>query len=384
MRRWILRIVVLAALVGGWFALKNSVLAPDPVEVRVVRVAPGRVESTVTNSRAGTVRARRRAQLSPETSGRVVELRFREGDAVEAGDVIVRMDDSIARARRQLAERTLATAQARYDETCVTSRRAQRELERNQKIASDGDVSPDRIDVLETAFQAAEAACASASAAVEQSRAEIDVIAAELEKTAIVAPFDGVLAEVSVEVGEWITPSPPGVPLPSVIDLIDPTSIYVSAPMDEVDSAVIHAGQPVRATFDPFPGRTFDAAVVRVSPYVLDVEQQNRTVEIEVELDDHEFAVTLLPGTSADVEVILAVREDVLRLPAATLLEGGRVLLLEDGIVVERSVEVGMKNWDWVEVLEGLRAGEEVISSLASADVRAGVEAVIEGAAPRP
>ncbi len=376
-----MRLGVVAALAALWLVLEATWLAPDPVVVSVVPLARGRVEATVTNSRAGTLRVRRRAQLSPETSGRVVALASREGDRVAAGDVIVRLDDEVQRAQRALAARSLATAEARHQETCVRARRARRELERNRELAADAIVSVDQLEALESALEVAEAACASSEAQVEEARSSVGVIDAELERTLLRAPFDGVLAEVSVEVGEWITPSPPGVPIPSVIDLIDPASLYVSAPMDEVDSAVVLAGQAVRVSLDPFPGRTFAGRVARVAPYVLDVEQQNRTVEIEVELEDHAQAERLLPGTSADVEVILEVREDVPRLPAQTLLEGGRVLVLEDGRVAERRIRVGLKNWDWVEVQGGLEPGARVIRSLASAEVTPGARAVEEDAA---
>jgi HlyD family secretion protein len=113
------------------------------------------------------------------------------------------------------------------------------------------------------------------------------------------APFAGVVAEVSIEAGEWTTPSPPGLPIPPVIDLIDISSLYVSAPMDEVDSARIRTGQTVRVTVDSHPGRSFPGHVRRVAPYVLDLEAQNRTVEIEVVLEI--LALPRCSGTSADV-----------------------------------------------------------------------------------
>jgi len=378
--KWIVGLGLLAA---AGFAIKSTWLATKPVPVQTVVLERGRVEATVTNSRAGTVKARRRAQLSPETSGRVVELAFREGDRVAAGDVIVRLDAEVQRAQEALAVSALDTAKARQEETCVRARRARTELERNRQLAADKIISADLLDGFESALESAQAACASAAAQVAQAEAEIGVIRAELARTVMKAPFDGVLAEVSVEVGEWITPSPPGVPLPSVIDLLDPGSIYVSAPMDEVDSARIEVGQHVRVTLDPFPGRSFAASIVRVSPYVLDVEKQNRTVEIEVELEDRAFLERLLPGSSADVEVILEVHEDVPRLPAQTLLEGGRVLVVEEGCVAERHLEVGLKNWDWIEVLGGLEEGAHVIRSLASADVVPGRE-VVESESPAP
>ena len=158
---------------------------------------------------------------------------------------------------------------------------------------------------------------------------------------------------------------------------LDPTSIYISAPMDEVDSALIHNDQPVRVTVDPYPDRNFEGHVARVAPYVLDVEAQNRTVEIEVELLDQEFASSLLPGTSADVEVILDARDDALRVPTSSLLEGSAVLVVEEGKLVRRELQVGLRNWDFTEVVSGLQPGEEVVTTLDRAEVQAGAEVVV-------
>jgi len=131
-------------------------------------------------------------------------------------------------------------------------------------------------------------------------------------------------------------------------------------------------------TVDPFPDQIFPGTVVRVAPYVLDNEAQNRTVEIEVELADADFAATLLPGTSADVEAILEVREDVLRIPTATLLAGNAVMVLEEGVLVRRPVEVGVRNWNYTEITSGLTAGVEIVSSLDRSEVQAGAEAEVE------
>jgi len=203
------------------------------------------------------------------------------------------------------------------------------------------------------------------------------LVDARLAQTELRAPFDGVLAQLEVEVGEYVTPAPPGVPIPSVIDLIDPTSVYVTAPMDEVDAAVIQVGQATRVTIDPFPDRAFAGRVTRIAPYVLDLKEQNRTLDVEVELDDGEFARRLLPGTSADVEVVLRVAEDVLRIPTAALLEGGRVMVFDGERLAERRIEVGQRNWNWSEVQSGLEAGARVVTSLGSTAVVDGAEARI-------
>jgi len=245
-------------------------------------------------------------------------------------------------------------------------------------------VSEDLLDQLESAYEVASASCNAVTAEVDRAQAEIAAIEVQLEKMVIRAPFDGVIAEVAVEVGEWITPSPPLLTAPAVVDIIDPSSLYVSAPMDEVDSAAIRAGQPAKVSVDSHPGVSLPGKVIRVAPYVLDVEAQNRTVEIEVEIDDREVASELLPGTSADVEVVLEARDQVLRLPTSALLEGNRALLAKDGSLIEQSVQIGLRNWDWAEVREGLSAGQTVVISLDRIEVKAGARVQVEETEYRP
>jgi HlyD family secretion protein len=201
-----------------------------------------------------------------------------------------------------------------------------------------------------------------------------------LGKTLLSAPFDGVVAELSTEEGEWVTPSPPGLPIPPVVELFDPDDTYVSAPLDEVDVGRVKSGVPVRVTFDAYPGRTFPGKVTRVADYVLDLREQNRTFEVEVVLEDAAFAKALLPGTSADVVVVLARKEDVLRVPSYALLPGGRALLLSKGRLVSATVETGLKGAEWAEVASGLSEGDAVVTSLDRSEVKEGARARAEEA----
>jgi HlyD family secretion protein len=389
MRRWIVRLLVILGIVAVGFALRATVFAPKPIEVTVIEASRGRVEQTVTNSRAGTVKALRRAQISPEIGGRVIDIPFREGSRFKRGDVLLRLDPSVPAARITLSRRELQAAEAQRQQACVAADRSQRERNRLRKLAAEGIVSTDALDQAQTAAETAAASCRAARAGVDQARAAVDLAAREQGLTVIRAPFDGIVADLSVEVGEFTTPSPPGMPIPPVIDVLDPASIYVSAPMDEVDSARIHPGQRARVTFDSYPGRQFPGHVRRVAPYVLDREEQNRTVEIEVDLDDP-GAARLLPGTSADVEVLLETKENVLRLPTAALIEGEKVLVAQNGVLAERKLKIGVKNWDWTEVVSGLSAGDQIVTSLDRPEVKAGAKvratrgtaATAEGAAP--
>ena len=372
--RLLFGVVVLAALTAGWFWL----VRPDAVPVKTILAEHGRVEETVTNSRAGTVKARQRAHLSPEIGGRVVSLNYRKGDRVKGGEIILRLNDSSQRAALLLAQRDHTVAKVQREKACLEAERARREYQRNKKLSAKQFVSEDFLEKLHSTSQTTDAACRAARATIDRAQAAINEAEAELEKTVMRAPFDGVIADMDIEVGEWTTPAPPAVPVPAILDLIDPSSIYVSAPMDEVDSARIHPTQPVRVTLDPYPGQDFTGHVTRVAPYVLDVEEQNRTVEIEVEFVDKEFASGLLPGTSADVEVILSTRDNVLRIPTPALIEGKKVFVVEDGHLAETSVTTGLKNWDFVEITAGITKGQAIVTSLERPGLSPGVPIRVE------
>ncbi len=376
-RRWLLRGALTAALVAGLFGLRATLLAPDPVPVRVAAVERGAVEATVTNSKAGTIRARRRSHVTAEIGGRVVEIAHREGERVALGALLVRLDDATFRAQVELARQDIRVAEAKREEACLGRDRAGRELARHRRLAEEKIASADRLDALQYASDAAKVACTAAAATLARAAASLTAARAELQKTLILAPFSGVVAEVASEVGEWVTPSPPLLTSPAVVDLIELSALYVSAPMDEVDSDRVRAGQRVMISVDSRPGADFPGRVVRVAPYVLDRETQNRTVEIEVEFDDGELGSSFLPGTSADVEVVLERRDDVLRIPTSALLEGNRVLVLSEDHLEERLVELGLRNWQYAELTSGLAAGDNVVTSLDRVETTAGARAVL-------
>lgn len=379
-RTWLRRGAVLLGVALVLVLLRATFLRPDPVPVAVVPAARGPVEETVAGSRAGTVKSRRRATLSPEVGGRVERLSVRKGERVKKGDVLVRIAAEDVRAQLVLAEKSLGVAEAAEREACRAAEQARRDLARSEKLAKDEVLSVGLLEKAETEAGMTASACEAARARVGQARASLDVARIALGKTVLRAPFDGVVAEISTEEGEWVTPSPPGLPIPPVLELFDPDDLYVSAPLDEVDVGRVKAGAVVRVTFDAFPGRTFAGKVTRVADYVLDVREQNRTFEVEVQLDDASFAATLLPGTSADAVVVLSRKEDVLRVPAYALLPGGRVLLLSKGRLVSAKVEAGLRGAEWAEVLSGLAAGDAVVTSLDRPEVKEGERARAEEA----
>jgi HlyD family secretion protein len=378
MARWIRRLVVLLVLGGSAAAAYYAFLRPVPIPVTVVRAQLGRVEDTVTNSRAGTIKARRRAALSPEMAGRVSSLPVRTGDIVRAGQLLLRLDTASDDAQVALQERTVDGANAGSVEACQAAELASRDLERARQLAAADLLAADRLDQAESRRDMTRAACEAARARVAQARAALEVARVARTYKELRAPFDGVVAEVSAEVGEWVTPAPPGVPIPPVIEIIATQGLYVSAPLDEVDVAKVRVGQPVRITLDAFPGRAFMGRLTRIAPYVVDVREQNRTFDVEVEFEDLAFSGGLRPGTSADVEVVLDARDNVLRIPSYGLIDGTRVLVVRGTRLESLTVATGLTNWEYTEVTKGLSAGDQVVVSLDRPEVKAGALARVE------
>jgi HlyD family secretion protein len=373
-KRGLIIVGLIGAVIVLWLLFSNR---SQPVLVSMVNVERGDVTASVTNTRAGTVDACRRAGISPTIGGQIAVLHVAEGDAVEKDQLLLELWNKDLAARLVLAERDYAAARARSREACVIADVAAREANRLTKLQAQGLTSEEAADRAEGDAAARAAACDAAKTAAGVNSAGIDVATASLERSQLRAPFDGVVAEINGELGEFVTPSPVGIPTPPTVDLIDSTCLYISAPIDEVDAPLVRAGMPAQIALDAFGDRKFPGTVRRVAPYVLDQEKQARTVEIEAVLDEPDE--NLLPGYSADVEVILDTAIDVLRLPTAVILEGKHVLVIDDAdVIVKREIELGISNWQFSEVRAGIKQGEQVISSVDRAGVEAGATAQVE------
>ena len=368
-RRLLVALAALLLLAAGlWWAGR-----PKPVLVAFKEIDLGRVESSIANTRAGTVEACQRTKLSTIMGGRIELLAVKEGERVKKGQMLMKLWNDDQQAQSTLAMTQVETAKKRVTEACTVAANAEREAERQASLRAKGFVSSAREDSARSEAQAKRAGCDATKADVAQTQAKVNATRVEQGRTILYAPFDGTIAKIVGEVGEYSTPSPPGVQTPPAIDLIDDSCVYVKAPMDEVDAPKILAGQIVRISFDALPKQTFPGKVRRVAPYVSAVEKQARTVDIEATLDNPDAPGKLLVGYSADIEVILAIRENVVRVPTSALLEGSRVLVGGgDGKLAERKVKTGLANWEYTEVLEGLAAGDRVVTSLEREGVKAG------------
>ena len=365
---------ILALLAAAWWWTQR----PQPVSVRVHTVEVGTVEATASNTRAGTVTACRRAKLSPSISGQITRLPYREGAEVKAGELLVELWNHDIQAERALTEQELKAATAQANATCTQAAQAERDAARQTRLKASGLASVEAIDKAQSQAVSSRAQCEASRTQVEVVRAKFATLEAQLERTIVRAPFDGVVVELNGEVGEIATPSPPGIPTPPAIDLVEYGCIYIDAPIDEVDAAAVRIGMPARVSLDAFRDQLFDGKVRRIGAYVEDKEKQARYVTVEIELDADERKSRLLPGYSADAEIILAAREKVTRIPAEALMEDGALLVFDPakGLIERRTIKKGLANWRWVEVLEGVQPGEKIVLNFDDAGVKDGALAV--------
>ncbi|MCJ8502533.1 efflux RND transporter periplasmic adaptor subunit [Desulfatitalea alkaliphila] len=366
--RWVLLLLMIAAAIFLiWWTTR-----PEPVAVAVRQVDLGTVERTVANTRAGTIKACRRAKLSPSVGGQIAYLPVHKGDRVERDQVLLELWNDDLKAQAVLAEREAEAAQSRARAACLKAEVAQRNADRLVQLRKADVVSEERVENTVAEATALSAECDARRTETQVLAAKVAVARANIARTRLTAPFDGVIAEITGELFEFVTPSPIGIATPPVIDILENTCFYVAAPIDEVDAAGIAVGMPVRLTIDAFRGQRFQGRVQRIADYVLDIERQARTVEVEAAFDRPEDLEQLLAGYSADIEVILEVRRDVVRVPTEAVLEGRRVFVFraDPGRLEAREVRTGLSNWDWTEVTAGVSPGEWVVVNVDHPDVR--------------
>ena len=359
--RWFI-ILLLTVLAGVfvWYKMR-----PKEIEVTVVQVTRGTVEKIVANTRAGTLKACRKANLSPATGGQISVLTVDEGDVVKEGQLLLELWNNDLKAQAALTDKEIKASQAKAAASRLQAEIASREAERMQKLIQDNAISDQDADKIITEAKVRQAAYDAAATEVAASRARVSVIKANLERTMLVAPFDGIIAKINGELNEYVTPSPPGIPTPPTIELLDTSCFYVVAPIDEVDAPAVKVNMEARVIMDAFGDKHFPARVRRIDPYVLDLEKQARTVDVEVEFTKSEDGENFLAGYSADVEIIIAVEEDVLRIPTQALLDNSLVYVYQphDQRLHEKSVRTGLSNWDYTQVTEGLQEGESLVIS---------------------
>ena len=370
-KRFLIILVSALVVLGLAYFYKKQ---PEPVEADIYTVGRGEVKTTVSNTRVGTIKACRRALLAPATGGQVANLYVKEGDRVKQNQLLLEVWNEDLKDQVNLQKAQINANQASAEQSCQLGANAEREARRAAQLYKDKHfVSEEMVDSKRTTARSSQAACLAARQNIKVSERRLEAAQAAVDRTLLIAPFDGTVAEINAELGEYVTPSPPGIPTLPAIDLMDISCLYVSAPIDEVDAPQVRTGMTACVSLDAFPEKRCSGTVTRIAPYVLEKEKQARTVDVEVKLTDPKDLAELLPGYSADIEVVVAGKPNALRIPAEAVMENNRVLLVKDnGLLEERAFEPGLRNWSTVEVISGLREGDRIIKSIGQEGIKAG------------
>jgi HlyD family secretion protein len=373
----IILLLLFIALIGFIWTLNKR----KNITVQTLTINTGLTQSKVVNTRAGTITACQRSKLALAIGGQIAEIKVQEGQQVNRGDILLSLWNEDLKANVNAAIAGVSAAKYSKQSLCIQASSDNRESIRQENLIGKNLTSQGQVDLAQAKASASAAACTGANAHWQQAQAVLAKSQATLEKTYLIAPFTGTVAHISGEIGEFSTPSPPGVPTPPAIDLITSNCHYITAPIDEVDAGKIAIGMQVNISLDAFRGQIFQGKVRRIAPFVQDYAKQARTVEIEVDFIDDKHP-KLLAGYSVDVEIILASSSENIRIPSDAIIDNSYVYLLNKNNVIEkRVVSTGLTNWQFIEITKGLNIGERlIINAMNIANIEAGLSAKAEQA----
>jgi membrane fusion protein (multidrug efflux system) len=308
--------------------------ASAPVRVPGVEVAQVAVARLVDDAQTvGTLRSRQSVILRPEVSGRVARINFRDGDRVQRGQVMVQLDDELPRAQVAQAQAELSIARANH--------------KRNQDLVAQNFISQRSVDESGASLQVAEAKLALARAQADRLR--------------ILAPFDGVAGLRSINVGDYLKDGA------DIVNIEDLDAILVDYRLPERFQTKVRKGQVAMVAIDALPGRKFTAVVQAVDPLV---DANGRSVGVRGCIDNRQQQLS--PGMFARVTAVFGERLEALVVPEEAIVPQGPRLFIfkvvpgtepESRIVQRTEVKVGIRQPGRVEIIEGLKAGDTVVTA---------------------
>ncbi len=309
-------------------AASGAVRAPgvEVAQVAVVRL----VDDTLA---VGTLRSRQSVMLRPEVSGRVAKINFRDGDRVQRGQLMVQLDDDLPRAQVAQAQAELSIARANH--------------KRNQELVAQNFISQRSVDESGASLQVAEAKLALARAQADRLR--------------ILAPFDGIAGIRSINVGDYLKDGA------DIVNIEDLDAILVDYRLPERFQTKVRKGQVAVVALDALPGRKFTAVVQAIDPLV---DANGRSVGVRGCIDNRQQQ--LRPGMFARVTAVFGERQDALVVPEEAIVpQAGRQFIFKvvpgtepaSRIVQRTEVKVGIRQPGKVEILEGVKAGDTVVTA---------------------
>lgn len=309
---------------GAAPAAAQPAAAPGPVVVEAASVAA--FDFADETSAVGTLKAGESVVLRPEVSGRVVGIGFKDGAVVGKGDLLVAFDATIQDAEVAQARANVELARSTY--------------RRNQELLEKKFISPQALDASGATLKVQEAA--------------LQLAVAKAEKMRIRAPFRGVVGLRSVSVGSYVKEGE------ELINLEEIGSLRVDFRLAEIYFGRLQKGQALEMTSDAQPGKRFAAIVEAIDPQI---DPNGRSIAVRARFDN--AAGELRPGMFVRVRLAFGERKGVLMVPEEAVIPGGQpaVFQVVDGKAVRTPVRLGMRRDARVEITEGLKLGDVVVSA---------------------
>lgn len=313
-RRWLMPLLALLCLflLGGglwWWLAQDSTAG-----VTYVTEPAAKGDLVVTVVATGTVQPTRQVDVSSELSGTLVAVEADYNDAVEAGAVLARLDDTKLKAQVANAEATLVSARARVDQAQAALDEAQSNYEARGTLDRLGTTS--RLDFIgyEATFRSAKAAVEIAKADVTLAEAALSSVRSDLDKTAIRSPVKGVVLDREADAGKIVASSLNAPTLFTIAE--DLASMELRVDVDEADIGKVAVGNAARFTVEAYPGRSFDATIteLRFAP-----EETDGVVTYKAVLTVDNSDLALRPGMTATATITVAEVKDALQVPNAAL-----------------------------------------------------------------
>jgi RND family efflux transporter MFP subunit len=302
------------------------------VPLKAVKAVKADVEETVTTISSGTVEAQQQAVLGFASTGRVAAIHVKAGDVVKAGQTLAELESGDLKS-------ILKEAQAEY--------------QRNQKLYAEKLVS---------------------KVALDESRKALEVARAGSTRATIIAPFDGMVTEVNLQLGESV-----GQGAKPPVRLVDEKPRLLKGEIDEVDLAKVKEGQIARVRIPAAGTKAFEAKVSKVVPFIDTTKEQDRTSQIELQMEATEQRIPV--GASAEVEIITNRKGGVIAVPSRLILgsqENRYVFKLAGSSLAKTPVKIGIGNYDRSEILSGLAEGDVVVYPSEDKELSDGLKAKAE------
>lgn len=337
----LLGVLAIAAVVWARTAAKR---ADDPLrDAQIVRVTRRDIANAIKATGIIKPMVGAEVRVGSRVSGVVRRLYVRVGDSVAQGQLLAELDARDLEARRGEAAAALRVADANF-------RYADAELRRKRELRAAQLLSASDMDLAQQAFAVSEQQRA-------QARANLDYAATQLGYARIVAPIPGVVGSVTTQEGETVAAS---LAAPTFVTLVDLTRLEVRAYVDETDIGRVRIGQTAHFTVDTYPDHEFDAVVTAVYPQA---EIRDNVVDyVTVLRFDAPRDHLLRPEMTTTVRILLSSRDRVLAVPIrAVHRDGGRAFVTTKS--GPRTVITGARDESWIEIVQGLREGDEVLTN---------------------